>query len=88
MREIELTALLKYFFNRRNTRESFLQVASGPNSTNIHFGATSRSMAPGDMIVFSDISCPIPARGRFSKEQREIYELVLKAQEKKAVVGL
>lgn len=90
LREVDLAAIMKYFFNRQETGESFLQVASGPNSTNIHFGATSRSLKDGDMIVFdvgtyirrytSDISRTIPANGRFTKEQREIYELVLRAQ--------
>jgi len=90
MREIDLAAIIKYIFNRKETKESFLQVASGPNSTNIHFGATSRELMDRDMIVFdvgayirgytSDISRTIPAGGRFTKEQREIYELVLHAQ--------
>jgi len=90
MREIDLAAIIKYIFNRKETRESFLQVASGPNSTHVHFGATSRSMKAGDLIVFdagvyirgytSDISRTIPVSGRFTKEQREIYELVLRAQ--------
>lgn len=90
LREVDLAAMMKYFFNRRETRESFLQVASGPNSTNIHFGATSRRLVAGDMIVFdvgtyirrytSDISRTLPASGRFTREQQEIYELVLQAQ--------
>ncbi len=90
VREIDLAAILKYAFNRRETKESFLQVASGPNSTNIHFGATSRPLAPGDLIVIdvgayikrytSDITRTIPASGRFTKEQRQLYELVLQAQ--------
>jgi len=90
VREVDLAAVLRYAFNRRETEDSFLQVASGPNATNVHFGATVRPLAAGDLVVFdvgawirgytSDISRTIPANGRFSKEQREIYALVLEAE--------
>jgi Xaa-Pro aminopeptidase len=90
MREVDLAAILRYAFDRRETEDSFLQAASGPNSTNVHFGATARSLAAGDLIVFdvgawirgytSDISRTIPAGGRFTKEQRAIYALVLEAE--------
>lgn len=90
MTENDLAAILKYTFNRRGTKESFLQAASGPNSTNVHFGATSRALEAGDLVVFdvgayirsytADISRTIPVSGRFTKPQRAIYELVLKAQ--------
>jgi len=90
MREVDLAAILRYAFDKSETKESFLQAASGPNSTNVHFGATSRPLAAGDLIVFdvgayvrgytSDISRTIPASGRFTKEQRDIYALVLEAE--------
>jgi Xaa-Pro aminopeptidase len=90
MREVDLAAILKYAFDKRETKDSFLQAASGPNSTNVHFGATARPLAAGDFVVFdvgayirgytSDISRTIPANGRFTKEQRAIYGLVLEAQ--------
>lgn len=90
VREIDLAAILRYYFDKRDTTDSFLQVASGPNSTNIHFGATERPLASGDLVVFdvgawirgytSDISRTIPANGKFTKEQRAIYELVLDAE--------
>ncbi len=90
MREVDLAAILRYTFDKRETKESFLQAASGPNSTNVHFGATARPLVKGDLIVFdvgayvrgytSDISRTIPASGRFSKEQRELYALVLEAE--------
>jgi len=90
VREIDLQAVLRYYFNKADTTDSFLQAASGPNATNIHFGATERPLASGDLVVFdvgawirgytSDISRTIPANGRFTKEQRAIYELVLEAE--------
>jgi Xaa-Pro aminopeptidase len=90
IREVDLAAILRYEFDRRETEDSFLQAASGPNSTNVHFGATSRPLAAGDLVVFdvgawirsytSDISRTIPANGRFTEEQRDIYALVLEAE--------
>jgi Xaa-Pro aminopeptidase len=90
MRELDLAAVLRYYFDKRDTEDSFLQVASGPNATNVHFGATERPLASGDLVVFdvgawirgytSDISRTIPANGRFTKEQRAIYALVLEAE--------
>lgn len=90
VREVDLAAILRFEFDRRETRDSFLQAASGPNSTNIHFGATARALARGDLVVFdvgayirgytSDISRTIPANGRFTREQRAIYALVLDAE--------
>ncbi len=90
-KEIDLAAVLEYTFARRGAESSFLQAASGPNSTNVHFGATGRMLEAGDTIVFdvgvwidrytSDISRTIPASGKFTREQRDIYGLVLRAQE-------
>jgi len=90
VREVDLAAILRYAFDKRETEDSFLQAASGPNSTNVHFGATARHLAAGDLVVFdvgawirgytSDISRTIPANGRFTKEQRALYALVLEAE--------
>jgi Xaa-Pro aminopeptidase len=90
LREVDLAAILRYAFNKRETKDSFLQAASGPNSTNVHFGATARPLAPDDLVVFdvgayvrgytSDISRTIPANGRFTKDQHALYVLVLEAE--------
>jgi Xaa-Pro aminopeptidase len=90
MTEIDLKAVLDYIYSRHEASSSFTQIASGPNSVNIHFGATNRLMKAGDVIVFdlgawfgkntSDISRTIPVGGAFTKEQKEIYEVVLEAQ--------
>jgi Xaa-Pro aminopeptidase len=89
-RELDINALIQYIYARREATISFSQVASGPNSVNIHFGATTRATAPGDVIVFdlgawfkrytSDISRTIPVSGKFTPAQAEIYRLVLDAQ--------
>lgn len=89
-RELDINALIQYVYARREATISFSQVASGPNSINIHFGATTRAMSAGDVIVFdlgawfkrytSDISRTIPVGGKFTPGQAEIYRLVLEAQ--------
>ena len=89
--EKELALMLEDGFKRRGSGGySFLQAASGPNSTNIHFGATERKIKNDDMIVFdvgalweeytADISRSIPVSGHFTQEQRQIYQVVLDAQ--------
>jgi Xaa-Pro aminopeptidase len=96
MKEIDIEAIIQFTYSRRGGTSSFTQVASGPNSVNIHFGASEREMKGEDVIVFdlgtwldkntSDISRTIPVGGRFTKEQAEIYDLVLRSQ--KAAIAL
>ncbi len=91
VREQDLADILESAFHERGSPgSSFLQAASGPNSTNVHFGATERVLEEGDIIVFdvgawwndytADISRTIPASGEFSQEQGEIYTVVLNSQ--------
>jgi len=96
VKETDINAIIQYSYLRRNATSSFTQVASGPNSINIHFGATDRETKAGEVIVFdlgtwfdkntSDISRTIPVGGKFTKEQTEIYDLVLRSQ--KAAIAL
>jgi Xaa-Pro aminopeptidase len=65
-------------------------VGSGPNSTTLHYSRNSRRMDAGEVVVMdvaaecdsyaSDITRTLPANGRFTPRQREIYEVVLGAQ--------
>ena len=64
-------------------------VGAGLNGTVLHYTANKAPIADGDLIVIdsgadyqgytADVTRTIPANGRFSKRQKEIYELVLKA---------
>ena len=66
-------------------------VGSGPNATVLHYSASSRRMLEGDLLLVDaaanykgqtgDITRTYPASGRFTPVQREIYELVLAAQD-------
>jgi Xaa-Pro aminopeptidase len=66
-------------------------VGSGPNATILHYGKSSRRMEAGDLLLVDaagnyqgytgDITRSYPINGRFSQEQRDIYQIVLAAQE-------
>jgi Xaa-Pro aminopeptidase len=66
-------------------------VGSGPNSTILHYGRSSRKMESGDVLLVDaaanyqgytgDITRTYPVNGTFSREQRDLYDIVLTAQE-------
>jgi len=65
-------------------------VGSGPNSVYLHYSRNSRRMDAGEVLLMdvgaecaayaSDITRTIPVSGKFTRRQREIYEIVLGAQ--------
>jgi Xaa-Pro aminopeptidase len=65
-------------------------VGAGPNSTALHYDKLSRKIQDGDIVVLdvgaqysgyaADITRTIPANGKFTPRQRDIYEIVLGAQ--------
>jgi Xaa-Pro aminopeptidase len=65
-------------------------VGAGPNSTTLHYDKLSRKIQDGDIVVLdvgaqfsgysADITRTLPANGKFTPRQREIYEVVLGAQ--------
>ena len=66
-------------------------VGSGPNATILHYNKSNRRMEQGDLLLVDaaanyegytgDITRTYPVDGRFTPPQREIYEIVLAAQE-------
>jgi Xaa-Pro aminopeptidase len=74
--------------SRRTAYESI--VGSGPNSTILHYPRSERVMQDGELILMdmaaefahyaTDITRTLPVNGRYSPEQRKVYELVRKAQ--------
>jgi Xaa-Pro aminopeptidase len=66
-------------------------VGSGVNSTVLHYSANDRSMEDGDILLVdaaceysmyaSDITRTLPVNGHFTPRQREIYNIVLGAQQ-------
>lgn len=65
-------------------------VGAGPNSTALHYDKLSRKIDNGDIVVLdvgaqysgysADITRTIPANGKFTPRQLEIYNIVLGAQ--------
>lgn len=65
-------------------------VGAGPNSVSLHYDRLSRKIEDGDIVVLdvgaqfsgysADITRTIPANGKFTARQREIYDIVLGAQ--------
>ncbi|HEX5633621.1 MAG TPA: aminopeptidase P N-terminal domain-containing protein, partial [Gemmatimonadales bacterium] len=70
-------------------------VGSGPNSTVLHYMEDSRVMQAGELLVLdagaaaehyaADVTRTLPVSGKFTPEQRAVYQIVLDAQE--AFVG-
>ncbi len=65
-------------------------VGAGPNSTALHYDKLSRKIEDGDIVVLdvgaqysgysADVTRTLPANGKFTPRQREIYDIVLGAQ--------
>jgi Xaa-Pro aminopeptidase len=90
--EYEIAALMKYEFERRGCEWPSYPpiIGSGFFSTVLHYDADDRQMQDGDVVVMdvagsysgyaSDITRTLPVNGHFTPRQREIYEVVLGAQ--------
>ncbi len=93
MYEYQAEALAEYLFARGGAQSPGYPsiVGSGENSTILHYNTNRRQMQSGDLVVMdmgaeyhgytADITRTVPVNGRFSPEQRAIYDLVLRAQE-------
>ena len=93
MTEREISALMQYEFIRRGCeRPAYAPiVGAGLNSTVLHYSEDSGPIAEGDLVVMdvageysmyaSDITRTLPANGKFTARQREIYDIVLGAQQ-------
>lgn len=92
IKEYELEAELLYAFTRGGSRAPAYTsiVAAGDNACILHYNESSADVEDGDLVLIdagceyeyyaSDITRTFPANGKFSPEQKAIYQLVLKAQ--------
>jgi len=91
--EREISALLQYEWGKRGCeRPAYAPiVGSGFNSTVLHYSDDSGTFQSGDVVVMdaageyslyaSDLTRTVPVSGKFTARQREIYDIVLGAQQ-------
>lgn len=91
--EREISALMQYQWGRRGCeRPAYAPiVGAGINSTVLHYSDDSATMKSGDVVVIdaageysmyaADITRTLPVSGHFTARQREIYDIVLGAQQ-------
>ena len=89
--EYELEAILNFTFCRYGARHAYGPiVGAGKNSCILHYVFNNKSIDEGDVVLIdagaelenyaADITRTFPANGKFSAEQRAIYDVVLAAQ--------
>jgi len=91
--EREVSALLQYEWGKRGCERPAYSpiVGSGFNSTVLHYSEDSGTVQAGDVVVIdaageysmyaSDVTRTLPANGKFTARQREIYDIVLGASQ-------
>src|SRR4029453_3710679 len=92
MREFELKDYVEDAFRRSGSRHRAYDsiVGSGPNGAILHYPKDDRVMKEGELVVVdagaeeqyypTEVTRTYPVSGKFTPEQREIYDIVLKAQ--------
>lgn len=94
--ENEIEAYLDFEIRKEGVRHNGFEpiIASGMNATTLHYEENNSKIEKDSLVLFdigyewdgysSDVSRTIPSSGHYSKKQREIYEIVLKANRKVA----
>lgn len=91
-KEWAIQAGIEYVFRESGAYPAFPSiVASGKNSTVLHYTENNKTMQSGDLVVVdigaewehycADITRTYPVSGTFTKRQREVYKVVLATQE-------
>ena len=92
--EYEIESDILHEFNRHCARFPSYNsiIAGGSNACILHYTENDRPLNDGDLVLIDagcefamyagDITRTFPVNGKFSQPQREIYELVLKAQKR------
>lgn len=90
--EYELEAELRYTFLKQGARDAAYPpiVGSGNNACILHYIQNGDQLRSGDLVLVdagseyeyyaADVTRTFPVNGKFSKAQRELYEVVLRAQ--------
>jgi Xaa-Pro aminopeptidase len=91
LHEYEVEAEFLHEFRRHDAWPSYSPiVGSGANSCTLHYVDNAARMEDGDLVLIdagceidyyaSDVTRTLPVNGRFTPEQRAVYEIVLEAQ--------
>jgi Xaa-Pro aminopeptidase len=92
LQEYQIEALIEQVFRRHGAAGPAYTsiVGAGPNATVLHYINNDGELRDGDLLLVdagaeykgyaSDITRTFPINGRYTEAQREIYDLVLKAQ--------
>jgi Xaa-Pro aminopeptidase len=90
--EYEVEAAIEFVFKKNGAFDWGYPsiVGSGPNATVLHYQKSTRQMKDGELLLVDaagffkymtvDITRTYPVNGRFTREQRDLYDLVLQAQ--------
>ncbi|HNQ12273.1 MAG TPA: aminopeptidase P N-terminal domain-containing protein [Bacteroidia bacterium] len=94
MTEIQAQAVLEYYFKLGGSEyPGYPSIVGGAeNSCILHYTHNRRKLFPGEMLLFdagaefhgytADVTRTVPVNGKFTEEQKAIYEIVLDAQTK------
>jgi Xaa-Pro aminopeptidase len=90
--EYEIAAAMEHVYRSHGCERNAYPpiVGAGSNSVILHYRAGARKLDAGDLVVMdvgaecdgyaADLTRTVPASGRFTPRQREVYEVVLGAQ--------
>src|SRR5206468_7657958 len=91
--EYEVEAAVEYVYKKNGAFDWGYPsiVASGPNATILHYEKSSRRMEDGELLLVDaaanykyltvDITRTYPVNGKFTEAQKDIFNIVLRAQE-------
>ena len=93
LNEFDVQEILEHGFRTNGSRRNAFDtiVGSGVNTTVLHYAANCETIEDGGLVLIdaggmfggygADITRTYPANGKFTKRQKEIYNIVLKANE-------
>lgn len=94
MKEYELEAYFDFVCKKEGAKDTAFKTiaAGGKNATILHYTSNDNKLNDGDLVLFdlgaqynyynADITRTFPINGTFTKRQREVYEAVLRVNER------
>jgi len=90
--EAEVQASLEFVFTSQGSVPAYPSIVAGGNrGTILHYGTNDQFLLDGELVVIdagarynyycADITRTYPVSGKFTEEQKDLYEMVLHAQE-------